>query len=127
MRALVALIPLAAAACVSTRPVLVPARFIPARQPELVWVTVQNGERLPLSRPTIVGDTLHGHHLGERIAVPLTGVRVMHARQSDRTRTALLVAGVGVLAGLVVWRASESGGPPSGCVFDARSGWYCPP
>lgn len=110
----------------SVRPVLAPATFIPARQPDVVWVTVQTGEQLALTRPTITGDTLTGHQLGERIAVPLGHVQVMRARQTDKKRTALFVAGVGALAGFFVWRASQSGGPQSGCVFDPRSGWYCP-
>ena len=125
MRALVLLLPIAAA-CVSVRPVLAPATFIPTRQPDLVWVTVQTGERLALARPTITGDTLTGHQLGELITVPLPRVQVMHARQTDKARTALFVASVTALAGFFVWRASHSSGRSSGCVFDPRSGWYCP-
>ena len=125
-RTLFALLPVAAAACVSVRPVLAPAQFIPASQPQLVWVTVESGEQLALSRPTITGDTLSGHHFGDRIAVPLQRVQVMHARQPDKKRTALFVAGVGAIAGFIVWRASHSSGQSSGCVFDPRSGWYCP-
>ena len=125
-RILLALLPLAATACVSVRPVLVPAQFIPTSQPQLVWVTVENGEQLALSRPTITGDTLSGQHFGDRVAVPLQRVQIMHARQPDKKRTALFVAGVGAIAGFIVWRASNSSGQSSGCVFDARSGWYCP-
>ena len=66
-RILFALLPVAAAACVSVRPVLAPAQFVPTSQPQLVWVTVENGEQLALSRPTITGDSLSGQHFGDRV------------------------------------------------------------
>lgn len=125
-RALLPLLPLATAACMSVRPVLAPAKFIPTSRPDLVWVTVDNGEQLALTRPPITGDTLSGNHFGDRVTLALPRVQVMHARQPDRKRTALFVATLGAVAGFIVWRASNAGGQSSGCVFDPRSGWYCP-
>jgi len=125
-RIALALLPLTAAACVSVRPVLAPASFIPMSQPDLVWVTVDNGEQLALTRPTITGDTLSGNHFGERVNLALPRVQVMHARQPDKKRTVLFAATVGAIVGFVAWRAHHASGQSSGCVFDPRSGWYCP-
>ena len=128
---LCAIIPFAAAACVTVRPVATPASFIPQRQPELVWVTSSDheGQTIPVGRPMIQGDSLYGQWLGtsEHVRLHLPRVTSVFARQPDRTRTTLLVAGATLVAGFIVWRATNASGKGSGCVFDARSGWYCPP
>lgn len=129
LRSLVALVPFAAAACVTVRPVAAPVTFIPQQQPELVWVTAADheGQTIPVGRPTIRGDSLHGHWLGtsERVSLHLPRVTSIVARQPDPRRTALLVAGVGLIAGLVVWRASVANSGQA-CAYDPRGGWYCP-
>lgn len=125
----IALLPVLTGACVSIRPVIAPATFVTQQQPEVVWVNAGDhpDQMIPLARPTVVGDSLHGHWLatGDPIRVPLTRV-TMIARQPDRRRTALLLASAAVVAGFIVWRAGDDSGLPSGCVFDPRSGWYCP-
>jgi len=128
-RVLSILASLAAAGCMTVRPVLAPTSFIPQRSPELVWVTHESGEVIPIARPSIRGDTLHGHWVGtsEPVTVALPQVRAIYARQPARARTAFFIAGAGALVGFIAWRASQIGGPPSGCVFDPRSGWNCPP
>lgn len=130
LRLLFVLLPFAAAACVSVRPVVAPVSFIPQQQPELVWVTASGheGQVIPLVRPTILGDSLHGqwHGTSERVSLHLPRVTSMVARQPDRKRTTLLVAGVGLIAGLVVWRASVANSGQA-CAYDPRGGWYCPP
>jgi hypothetical protein len=93
-----------------------------------VWVqAVDHPHAIPLGRPTVSGDSLHGLWLGtaERVTLPLSKVTMM-ARQPDRRRTALLAVGAALVAGFIVWRATDDTGPSSGCVFDPRSGWYCP-
>lgn len=106
----------AATACVSVRPVAAPEHFIPARQPEVVWVTTAQEEVIPVARPTVRDATITGTWLGlgDSVAVPLSHARLVHARQHDRRRTALLAVGVGAAAGLLVWRAlaGNSGSGP---------------
>jgi hypothetical protein len=129
-KALLVLLPCCTAACVSVRPVLAPATFVSQQQPELVWVHAADhaAHPIPLGQPRVVGDSLHGLWVGtgERLSLPLSGVQMV-ARQPAKGRTALLVASAALVAGFIVWRASDDSGLPSGCVFDARSGWYCPP
>lgn len=115
-------------ACVTVRPVAAPVNFIPQQNPELVWVTANNGEVIPMTRPAIRGDTLVGQWLGstDPVSVPLGQVRSMYARQPDRTRTALLVASVVALGGFIVWRSTARAGS-SNCVFDSGNNWWtCP-
>jgi hypothetical protein len=126
LRALMLLVPCLAAGCVTVRPVLTPAHFIPQTNPELVWVTQQSGEVIPVSRPSLQGDTLVGHWLGtsESVRLALPTLQGMSARQPDRRRTTLLVAGAGLLAGFFVWRALNDKGQPANCHFDGHE-WTC--
>lgn len=116
------------AGCVTVRPVAAPVNFIPQENPQLVWVTANSGEVIPMARPVIRGDSLAGQWLGsaEPVSVPLGEVRAVHARQPDRTRTALLVASALAVTGFIVWRAASSS-RSSGCVFDSGNNWWtCP-
>jgi hypothetical protein len=126
LRLVLALVPLAAAACVTVRPVLAPATFIPARSPDVVWVTAQSGEIIPVGDPTLQGDTLVGRWVGtsEPVRFPLPQARVIQAAQPHRGRTALLAASIGVLAGFIVYRATQSSGPKANCHFDGHD-WTC--
>lgn len=126
LRTLLALIPLGAAACVTVRPVLAPASFIPARSPDIVWITAQSGEVIPVGQPALQGDTLVGRWVGtsEPVRFPLRQIRVMQAAQPHRGRTALLAASIGALAGFIVYRATQSSGPKANCFFDGHE-WTC--
>lgn len=123
---LLALIPLGAAACVTVRPVLAPTSFIPARSPDIVWVTAHSGEVIPVGQPALRGDTLVGQWAGtsEPVSFPLPQIRVMQAAQPHHGRTALLAASIGVLAGFIVYRATQSSGPKADCYFDGHE-WTC--
>lgn len=127
---LIALLPCVTGACMTVRPVLAPANFVSQKQPEIVWVNAIDhaDQTIPLGRPTVVGDSLHGQWLGtgDRVSLGLSRVTSMVARQPDRRRTTLLVAGAALLAGFIAWRARNARGPSGSCVFDPRYGWYCP-
>lgn len=86
LRSLIGLLPFVAAGCVTVRPVAAPINFIPAKNPELVWVTAHSGEVIPLARPSVRGDTVTGHWLGtaDRVSLPLPEIRVIHATQPHR-------------------------------------------
>ncbi|MDP3912074.1 MAG: hypothetical protein Q8Q14_16955 [Gemmatimonadales bacterium] len=129
LRPLAVALSVGTAACVTVRPVAAPVNFIPQQNPEIVWITAQSGEVIPVSRPVLRGDTVTGHWIGtsEPVSVPLPQVQMVYARQRHHARTALLIASATALAGFVAWRATRSGGVSSDCVFDPRSGWDCTP
>jgi hypothetical protein len=86
-------------ACAVVQPVRQPAQFIPATNPEIVVVTYKDNSQVPVSKPQMNGDTLIGTWagLGEPVAVPLSDVQRVDARQHSPKRTAMLIAGVAAL------------------------------
>jgi len=111
------LVLVAGSACVSVRPVVSPEQFIPAQQPNLVWVTTTHEEVIPVAEPMVHNAAIRGTWLGlgDSVSVPLSNARLVQARQRDGTRTALLVAGVALAAGIVVWRATANSGSGDIC------------
>jgi hypothetical protein len=87
-------------ACASVQPVLQPAEFIPRTNPDLVLVVYKDNSEVPVAKPRLVGDTLVGTWVGvnEPVAVPLSEVQRIDAKQRSGKRTALLIAGVAVMA-----------------------------
>lgn len=126
VRSLVVLIAIGGAGCVTVRPVVAPANYIPQQKPDLVWVTSHAGEVIPIARPTISGDTVIGQWLGtsESVRLALPQVQMIHARQPDRTRTAWLIASATALAGLIVWRTLNAGGDGINCPYDPARGQF---
>lgn len=122
-----ALLAFATTACMTIRPVAAPASFIPSRNPELVWVEHHSGEVMPVAGPSLIGDTLVGTHLGtaESVRLTLPQIRSLFARQPDRTRTTLLLAATGLIAGFVVWRATQSGGDSHYCFITPGGEFHC--
>lgn len=114
-------------ACATVRPVAAPVNFIPQQNPQIVWVTAQSGEVIPVMRPSVQGDTLLGQWQGtsERVRLPLPQIQMVSARQPDRTRTALLVVGASALAGFIVWRAIEGGSGSGICFYEPGPGTFC--
>ena len=115
----IAAIAIVSAACATIRPV--------ARNPEIVWVEHSTGEVLPLARPSVVGDTIVGTHIGssESLRVALPQVRSIYARQPDRKRTVLLVAATTTLAAFIVWRSTQSGGSGRYCFITSTGEFHC--
>jgi hypothetical protein len=120
--ALVGRIPLLAAlglhvgACVGWKTQRVSPDQVVAKNPAQVRVTLGNGNRIVLVRPTIIGDSLIGAPPGsdpKRVAprrvVPLADVRSVEVRRVNAGRTALLIAGVGVTAVAVIAVATWDG------------------
>lgn len=66
-----------------------------------------DGRILNLQSPTISGDSLFGERYGQRVAVPLTGIRRLQVREVDEAMTIVAIAGTGVAIGglvmLMVW------------------------
>jgi hypothetical protein len=120
----------AASACVSVRPVASPEQFIPAQQPEVVWVTTHQEETIPIAGPTVRNAAISGiwQGVGDSVAVPLSQTMAVQARQPDRKRTTLLVVGVGVAAGFLVWRmVADNGSSGEVCYGGAYGNPSCYP
>jgi hypothetical protein len=89
--------------CTAWTPVsIAPASYIRMHDPEAVWVQLQDGSTLILSRPRVFGDTLRGISAGEYRNVALSTVTQLRAQELARKKTAILVAGsVVFVAGMV--------------------------
>ncbi|MGH7507226.1 MAG: hypothetical protein ACRELX_16340 [Longimicrobiales bacterium] len=89
--------------CMSApRPIDEPLPYIAVKRPERVWVTRNDGAELIVRRPQMLGDTILGLAAASReeVTVALDETRFVSVRQIDATKTALLVAGLAVAAGL---------------------------
>lgn len=84
------------AGCMTVRPVLAPAQFIPQTNPQLVYVTYTDNSIVPVAQPKISGDSLVGTWAGlaEPVAIPFNQIQVVQAKQPARGRTRLLIAGI---------------------------------
>ena len=99
------IVSLTAVGCATVRPVPDPEQFIAQSAPDVVFVTHMNGATLTITHPRVSGDSLLGDWAGaaQPIGLPLGQVRQITAAQHDRTRTVLLIAGMGVVAGSIVY------------------------
>lgn len=89
----------AVSACTSVRRVQ-PTQYLAENAPLLVWVTYSDNTIVPLADPEIRRDTLRGLLQGkrERVKIPLAQIRSVEAKVPNRTKTALLLGGLGVAA-----------------------------
>jgi hypothetical protein len=105
------------AGCTSVRLVPAPLQYIPQKQPSIVWVVDSQEEILPISQPTVRADSVVGliANTTEPISVPMSRTRYVLARQPDRRRTAFLIGGMGVLAGVTAWVMTTAGSGRKDC------------
>lgn len=105
--------------CSSLQPVQAPAEFIAAARPPVVFVTHRNRALIVIANPRVAGDTVYGTWFGETrpVALPLSHVQSVAARQRDRKRTVLLVAGLTVLSGTAVYAFVQSA--------NGHNDWHC--
>jgi len=85
--------------CATLQPLREPAQFIAAENPKVVYVTYKNRTVEGVAQPRVSGDSLFGALQGNpshRVAVPLSQVQLVRAKQPDRKRTIMLIAGLGV-------------------------------
>jgi hypothetical protein len=94
---------LSTAACTSLQTVVQPAEFIPQNNPRFVVVTtadLEDGDDpYVLDQPRIQNGSLVGLYQGESLALPMTQVRVVRAKQFDRRRTTFAIIGSAVVLG----------------------------
>ena len=107
---------LAVPACTTVREVA-HARFIPQHRPALVWVTTTSNAILAVAQPQIDGDTLRGTWAGTQtpLAIPLHRVKSVHAKTPARARTVLVVATVGLMAGIMFRPTHSTSAPVDPC------------
>jgi hypothetical protein len=110
-RAVCALLIAPLTACSTLQPVATPQQFIPAAQPDRVWVTQSDNSTLMLEAPRLLGDTLVGFVGGRYQEVLLSQMRWVGVRQPAPRRTTVLVAGLVVVgAGLLAMLAGSGPG-----------------
>lgn len=112
--------------CTAVRPVATPLTFIPQRAPDVVWVATEEGETFAILKPSIRGDSVVGTlaSTSEPFGVPLSPGHVVFAKQKSSSKTAQLVGGLGLLAGLTVWGLIIAGNAERRCATPGMRG--CP-
>lgn len=102
--------------CASVRPLSEPAEYISTATPDVVYVTYRNRTVLPIVAPRMSGDTIVGMWQGvaRQVSVPLSEVERVSAFQPDKTRTTLLIAGLGTATVVGVYMLLQ-GGEGAGC------------
>jgi hypothetical protein len=116
---------LAAVSCKTVQPIQQPAQYIPAHRPDLVVVIDQDNAEIPVSQPTMSGDTLKGvwAGVGDPVAMPLNQVQRIDAIQPNKKRTTLLIATltvVGIAGGYALAQAVSDNG--STCDYSYQPG-----
>jgi hypothetical protein len=113
---LLAALGLHAGACMSWKTQPVSPDQVVAKNPDQVRVTLGNGSRIVVARPTIIGDSLIGTAPGSdpkpampRRVIPLSDIRSVQVQRVNAGKTALLIAGVGVTAVAVIAAATWDG------------------
>jgi len=111
MRVPLAVVLLGCVGCMGLLPVRDPAQFIPESNPQVVFVTYVNRTKMFVTQPRVSGDSLFGTMQGRShtVAVPLSQVRLIQARQADKKRTTWLIAGLAVAGASSIWALSQSG------------------
>jgi len=105
--------------CMSVRPVMQPAQFIPQANPDVVLVIYKDNSEVSVAKPRMSGDTLVGTWLGlgEPVSAPMSQVQRIDARQRDKTRTTLLIAGIAAFTAASVYTVAKVAN---------KSGFDCP-
>ena len=112
VRVLLVAVLLGTVGCATLQPLREPAQFIAAENPKVVYVTYKNRTVEGVAQPRVSGDSLFGALQGNpshRVAVPLSQVQLMRAKQPDRKRTIMLIAGLGVFTAANVYMLAKTG------------------
>ena len=103
---------LSSVGCVSLQQLREPAQFIAAENPKVVYVTYKNRTVEGVAQPRVSGDSLFGglqRSPSHRVAVPLSQVQFVKAVQPDGKRTAMLIAGLGVITASSIFVLLKTG------------------
>jgi hypothetical protein len=101
---------LATAACSSVKPVANAREFIPAHQPDRVWVVNTKNEAYMLRQPRVSGDSIIGTLNGGRVMrIPLANAQLVEAKQRDQKKTLAVVVIGGVVLGGTIFLMTQAG------------------
>lgn len=105
---------LATAACYTVRPVLNAREFIPANQPERVWVVNNANESYVLTTPRVEGDNIVGKRLNsnDEIVIPLGTAQLVEAKQRDKGKTMIVGLVLGAVAAGTIYFVAVGGSTP---------------
>jgi hypothetical protein len=132
--ALLVVLALHAGACMSWKTQPVSPDHIVAQ--DQVRLTLGNGSKVVVVRPAIIGDSVIGtlpgassSRIAQRVAIPLSDIQSVEVQRVNGGKTALLVAGLGVTAMVVIAAANCCGpdfkpAPPSGGSGGGSGGGY---
>jgi hypothetical protein len=87
---------------------ITPANYIRMHDPDAVWIQLEDGSTLVLSRPRVIGDSLRGITAGAYRNVALTKVTRMRAQEHSGKKTAIAAAASTVFAVAVIYLLAKS-------------------
>lgn len=101
---------LGAAGCSSLQPIREPAQFIAETRPAVVYLTHRNRAVLIIAHPAMRGDTVYGTWPDQPrpVSIPLSQIQSVEALRRDGKRTAMLVGGISIVAGVAVYALVQS-------------------
>lgn len=116
-------------ACTTVRQVK-PAEYIPQHGPDIIWVTGEDSNVVPIVAPHVDDDTLRGtlRGTGDTVHLALTDVRTVTAKVPDHEKTAFLVIGLGTAGTLALYEffitkeGPQGGGVDCGVYQSTRDG-----
>lgn len=103
--------------CQTIQPVQSPSSFISAKQPDLIWVTNEYNEVVPVANPRLDDGHVVGTWIGmgDEVKIPLDQARNIEAKQFNPTRTFLLAGSLAAVSGAIIYWAANGSGDPVPC------------
>jgi hypothetical protein len=85
--------------------------FIPANQPQRLWVVNTQNESYILTSPRVEGDNIVGMLLNsnQMMTIPFDKAQIVEARQRDKKKTLIMGIVMGSVVGGVVFLAANAG------------------
>ena len=103
--------------CKTIQPVSSPSNFVSAQRPDLIWVTNEWNEIVPLGNPRVAGDSLVGTWvgLGDEVRIPLSQARNVEAKQFNAGRTLILAGSLAAVSSALIYWVVNGTGEPKPC------------
>lgn len=95
--------------CSTLRPIAAPRQYITTERPARIWVTREDGSRVAMDTPRLLGDTLVGWVDGRYVEILLPDRSQVLGRQPAAGRTVFLISGVVAVGALLISALASSG------------------